>query len=129
VRDTIFISAAPGTAWPLSITAVERLLESRFPDAQFFRKHAPVSGKDYVDFEVTLAGESRIGSYFDQGRLILRDGEPALWADTIVWFLRHLPRETPTVAMVEVNPEVVPIPPGADADTVREMLDSLMLAE
>jgi hypothetical protein len=57
------------------------------------------------------------------------NGEPALWADTIVWFLRQVPIQTSRVAMVEANPETVPIPPGADVDTVREMRDSLMLAE
>lgn len=125
MQDSIFISAPPQKSWPLSITMVEARLKEQFPDVRCFREHLEVSDQHYLDFQMTLDGQLRTGVFFDHSYLILKDGPTTLWANTIVWFLSLLPAGTPAVAMVETNPEVVPIPPRADAETIRQLLDSL----
>lgn len=129
MQDAIFVAAAPGTTWPLTYQDVERHLEARFPGAQCSHKFAPVSRTEYLDFEMVLDDMSRHGSYFDRSHLILRDGSPQFWADTIVWFLGLLPAGTPAVAMVESNPEPTAIPAGAEPQEIQELLDTLINAE
>jgi hypothetical protein len=130
MQDAIFIAAPPGTSWPLTCQDVEQHLQARFPHARTFQKFAPVSSKNYVDFEVTLGDMARHGSYFDNSNLILRDGSPEFWADTIVWFLSLLPTGTSAVAMVEGNPELIePIAVGASQDEIQDLLESLIEAE
>ncbi|MFJ1796573.1 hypothetical protein [Kitasatospora griseola] len=125
--DAIYIAAPEGTTWPLAGQDIERLLEARFPDVRIQHKYAPVSRANYTDFEMTVDGEVRHGSYFDHRHLILRDGTPELWADDIVWFLGLLPPGTPAVAMVESNPDTIPaIPPAATVHEIRELLDGLL---
>lgn len=126
MQGSIFIAATPGTSWPLDLDTVSRYWRERFPATQLFRKHAPVSDTDYVDFQIELDGEVRVCSYFADSKLILNDGTAALWADTIVWFLGLLPAGATAVAMVEVNPDAIrPVPAGADAATIVGFLDSL----
>jgi hypothetical protein len=128
VQDAIFIAAPPKTEWPLTMDTLGQRLPEQFPQVQVFPpQQGAASGKHYIPFEVTLDGEVRHGTFFDRSHLILNDGPPALWADTIAWFLRLLPPGTPAVAMVEVNPEqVVAIPPAADAAAIRALLDELI---
>jgi hypothetical protein len=47
-------------------------------------RQAGSGGEDYIDFQATVDGQLRTGSYFDRATLILWDGPPQLWADTIV---------------------------------------------
>jgi hypothetical protein len=62
--------------------------------------------------------------------LILCDGPPELWADTIVWFLSQLPSDAAVVAMVESSPEqIAPVPRTADPAAVRDLLDQLAHAD
>ncbi|MFD8781274.1 hypothetical protein [Kitasatospora sp. NPDC059599] len=125
--DTIFIAAAPGTTWPPSRDDAEEHLLTRFPDTRTWRKHAPATGRDYLDFQVEIDGEIRLGSYFEHRNLVLTDGTPDVWADTIAWFLNLLPADSRVVAVVESNPDSVrAIPPGADAEQIREILQSLV---
>lgn len=128
MEDAILVAAPPGTEWPLTMENLGRRLAEQLPEVRVFpAKQGAASGKQYIPFEVTLEGEVRHGTYFDRSHLILNDGPPELWADTIVWFLALLPPGTPAVAMVETNPEdVVPIPPAADAETIRALLDELV---
>ncbi|MFJ2868227.1 hypothetical protein [Kitasatospora sp. NPDC087314] len=65
--DTIHLGAAPGTTWALSPQEAEEHLHARFPDMQLWHEHAPVSGKDYVTFQVDLEGMTRSGCYFEGG--------------------------------------------------------------
>lgn len=125
MQDAIFIAASPGTSWPLTIEEFEVRIRERYPEVLTSAKYEPVGDHDYLAFEVDLDGERRHGSYFDRSHLILSDAPPAFWTDTIVWFLALLPAGTPAVAMVETNPDTVPVPPGATADGVRELLDAL----
>lgn len=126
MQGTIFIAAPPGTIWPLTLDGVEQQLRQRFPDVAIYRRHASVSGVDYLDFQVTVDEMARISSYFDDGKLVLNDGSSADWADTIVWFLGLLPLGTPAVAMLEENPdEVVPVSSGASAAAIEALLDGL----
>lgn len=130
MQGSIFIAATPGTSWPLDLDTVSRHWRERFPDTQLFRKHAPVSDTDYVDFQLELDGEIRACSYFADSKLILNDGTSTLWADTIVWFLRLLPAGSTAVAMVEVNPdEIAPVPAGVDAAAIVGLLDRLADAD
>ncbi len=126
MHGTIFIAAPPNARWPLTLDGVEGQLRQRFSDVEIFRRHAAVSDRDYLDFQITVDGLIRISSYFDDGRLILNDGSSADWADTIVWFLGLLPPGTPAVAMIEENPdETAVIPPGAKAQAIEALLDGL----
>ncbi|MER7850897.1 hypothetical protein ABTZ03_44030 [Kitasatospora sp. NPDC096077] len=124
--DTIYLGAAPGTTWALTPEEAEEHLQVRFPGMESWLKHAPVSDKDYVDFDVEVDGEVRQCSYFGGGQLILRDGDPAVWADTIAWFLGLLPPEARTVAMVAANPDNVRVvPPGSSTSEIEGLLQSL----
>ncbi|MFD4904223.1 hypothetical protein [Kitasatospora purpeofusca] len=124
--DTIHLGAAPGTTWTLSPHDAEDHLRARFPGLQTWNERAPASGKEYVTFQVDLGGESRRGSYFERGHLILDDGDADLWAETAAWFLALLPPDARTVAMIDSNPDSVrTVPPGADTAQVREILQSL----
>jgi hypothetical protein len=55
----------------------------------------------------------------------LEDGDPAVWADTIAWWLSLLPAGTPTVTMTDANTNPVAIETTSDAAQVRELLDRL----
>jgi hypothetical protein len=130
MMTTIFVAAPGPRTWPLTLEQFAARLGERWPQAGIFAHHAPVSDEDYLDFQVDLEGMTRTGSYYDRSNLILGDGDPEFWADTIVWFLGLLPADAEAVAMVEVNPEhTAPIPPGADAETIRALLDGLAEAE
>ncbi|MFD4394195.1 hypothetical protein [Kitasatospora sp. NPDC058478] len=124
--DTIYIGAAPGTTWPITPEEAGDHLLGRFPDMESWHKHAPVSEKDYIDFDVELDGTTRQCSYFEHGQLILRDGDATLWADTIAWFLSLLPADARAVAMVASNPDNVRvIPPHSSVQDIEELLQSL----
>jgi hypothetical protein len=125
MQDGIFIAAPPGADWPLTIEDFEVRILERYPDALCTAKHEAIGDEDYLAFEVDIEGERRHGSYFDRAQFILRDAPPAFWADTIVWFLSLLPAGTPAVAMIETNPDIVPVPPGASADEIRNLLEAL----
>ncbi|MGW3124575.1 hypothetical protein ACWDBW_47050 [Streptomyces sp. NPDC001107] len=125
MQDGIFIAAPPGTDWPLTMEEFEARIRERCPDVLCTSKHAVIGDEDYLAFEADIDDERRHGSYFDHAQLILRDAPPAFWADTIVWFLSLLPAGTPAVAMVETNPDIAPVPPGASADEIRNLLEGL----
>jgi hypothetical protein len=130
VHDAIYIAAPPGTTWPLDLDTADQRLQEHFPDLRARLKHAPLAGKDYLEFETTLAGEPRHASYFDRSHLILRDGPPAFWAETIAWFLTLMPEDTAAIAMLETNPEhLAPLPPRPTAEQVLELLETLEQAE
>lgn len=127
MQDAIFIAAPPGTSWPLDMQTLGLRLRDQLPDVHVSApRQAGSSGEDYIDFQATVDGQLRTGSYFDRATLILRDGPPELWADTIVWFLAQLSGGATAVAMVESNPEqVAPVPPTATAAEVRALLEQL----
>lgn len=130
MMTTIFVAAPEPGTWPLTLDQFEARLQERWPEAETFAHHAPISDQDYLDFQVDLDGMTRTASYYDRSTLILGDGDPEFWADTIVWFLGLLPTHAQSVAMVEVNPEhTAPIPPGATAEDIRNLLDALTEAE
>jgi hypothetical protein len=130
VNDAIYIAAPPGTTWPLDRDTLDQRLQERFPDLRASLKHAPVRDQDYLDFETTLEGLPRHGAYFDRTHLILRDGPPALWADTVAWFLSLLPHDAEAVVMLEANPEhVAPLPRTATPEQITALLGELEQAE
>lgn len=127
MQDSIFIAAPQGTSWPLALETFGTRFEQQWPEARIFPpERGGASNEDYINFQVTLDGQLRTGSYFDRSTLILRDGPPQVWAETITWFLRLLPAGTPAVAMCESNPEEVrPIPANSDTETIRRLLEAL----
>ncbi|MDH6113566.1 hypothetical protein P3T36_005271 [Kitasatospora sp. MAP12-15] len=125
--DGIFIAAPPGAAWPLGLAEFEARVRDHIPLVLCFTRHDPVQRRDYLNFEADLDGMRRHGSYFEHSNLVLSDGDPAFWADTITWFLSLLPAAAPAVAMAESNPDdVVPVPAGASAEQIRDLLDTLV---
>jgi hypothetical protein len=130
VNDAIYIAAPPGTHWPLDLDTLDLRLQERFPDLRAFLKHAPVRDQDYLDFQTTLEGLPRHGTYFDRTHLILRDAPASLWAETIAWFLSLLPPDAEAVAMLETNPEhTAPMPRTATPEQITALLDELEQAE
>jgi len=126
--DTFFVNAPQGTAWPLGIDTVDQRLQERFPGMQAWIRHAPVLNKDYLDFDVVLAGTRRSGAYYQGGPLILNDGDEADWAPTIAWFLSLLPPGTPAVSMRETNPDqIVPLPADPSTAQIQQLLEELAL--
>jgi hypothetical protein len=124
---TIHIAAPEGTRWPLDMTTFSRRLGERLPGVNVHTpKRTAVGDADYVPFESEIDGETRHGLYADGTQLILEDGTPEFWSATIVWFLGLLPAGSGAVALVDVNPEeIAPIPSGADAEAVEEVLNRL----
>ena len=124
---TIHILAPEGTRWPLDMAIFGSQLSVRIPGVSIRGpKQTSVGGVDYVPFEGEIAGEVRHGLYAAGTQLILEDGSPEFWSDTIVWFLDLLPPGSRVMAMVEVNPqEIAPIPAGADAATIEAVLNRL----
>ena len=108
----LFLGAPEGQSWPLSLDDVEPRLRERFPEAHIARKTSRVTGKTRLTFSVRLPdGQPRHGIYVDQDNLALSDGDPAVWADTIAWFLGLLPPGTRTVAMRGEGPTLAELPP------------------
>jgi hypothetical protein len=127
---TIFIAAPKRGTWPLTLDQFDMRLRERWPQAETFAHHAPISNEDYLDFQIDLDGVTRTASYYDRSNLILGDGDPEFWADTIVWSLGLLPADAQAVAMVEANPEyTAPVPQGASAEAIRLLLDGLAEGE
>lgn len=125
MADSIFVAAAPPTSWPLDLTSLEGQLRSRWPEARTAVRHSPATNEDYLAFEVDLDGERRHGAYFDHQHLLLEDGTPTFWAETITWFLALLPGDAQVVCMTEAVPEPIPMPRHADVDHVISVLESL----
>jgi hypothetical protein len=125
MADSLFVAAAPPTGWPLDLAGLESQLRTRWPEAHTAVRHSPATDEDYLAFEIDLDGERRHGAYFDHKYLLLEDGTPRFWADTIVWFLALLPRDAQIVCMTEGVPEPIPMPRYADADQVTSVLESL----
>lgn len=125
MSDAIFIAAPPNTTWPLDLNGFESPLRARWPEVHTVVRQAPATDDDYLAFELDLAGERRHGAYFDRRYLLLEDGTPALWADTIAWFLSLLPTEAQVVCMTEAVPQPVPMPRRADAEQITAVLESL----
>ncbi len=125
MSDAIFIAAPPNTTWPLDLTDFEGSLQTHWSDVHVTPRHAPATNEDYLAFELDLEGERRHGAYFDHRYLLLEDGTPALWADTIAWFLGLLPTDAQVVCMTEAVPQPIPMPRQASADQVIAVLDSL----
>lgn len=124
MTDSIFVAAAPPTTWPLDLASVDSQLRARWPEVGTAVRHAPATSEDYLAFELDLDGERRHGAYFDHKYLLLEDGTPTFWADTIVWFLTLLPGDAQVVCMTEAVPEPIPMPRHADADQVISVLAS-----
>jgi hypothetical protein len=127
LSGSLFIAAPQGARWPLTLDEVEAHLRQRFPDAVITRETMATSGEPYLDFHVRLAdGTPRQGVYVERGNLVLSDGLPADWAETIAWFLGLLPPGTPTVVMVEDNPVPVPLPEATTTpEAIQELLENL----
>jgi hypothetical protein len=126
--DTFIVSAPEGHWWPLEITAVGQRLRERFPEMRSRISHAPALGRDYLGFEIALAGTWRIGAYHGGGPLILNDGDAADWAPTIARFLGLLPARGPAVVMRESNPEhIAPLPPDPSPAQIQQVLESTLV--
>lgn len=125
MADSIFIAAAPSTTWPLDMTGLGGQLRSRWPEIHMTARHAPATNDDYLAFELDLDGGRRHGAYFDRKYLLLEDGTPKFWAETITWFLSLLPADARVVCMTEAVPEPIAMPRHADADHVTAVLGSL----
>ncbi|MGK4585216.1 hypothetical protein [Kitasatospora sp. HPMI-4] len=84
-----------------------------------------------ADFRERLAQDDRARAPLFRGRLDRRLARPPAE-------LRHrgrpgliglLPQGAPVVAMVESNPDAVPVPSGASRGEIQELLDTLLEAE
>jgi hypothetical protein len=123
--DTIFIAAAPATTWPLDLTGFGERLRDRWPEVRLTARPALAPNHGRLAFELDIDGERRHGTYFDRRYLVLEDGTPRFWAETIAWFLALLPADAQVVCLTEAVPEPVPLRRDADADQVVAVLESL----
>jgi hypothetical protein len=125
MSDAIFIAAPPNTTWPLDLTGFDGPLRTRWPAVHTEIRQAPVNNEDYLAFELDLDSERRHGAYFDRRYLLLEDGAPAFWADTIAWFLSLLPTDAQVVCMTEAVPQPIPMPRQAGAEQIVAVLEAL----
>jgi hypothetical protein len=66
MSDTIFIAAPEGASWSLTREEMEARIRARWPNAHTAMKSIPVTGADYVAFEVDIDGFRRHGMYVDR---------------------------------------------------------------
>lgn len=125
MSDAIFIAAPPNTTGPLDLAGFERELRARWSEVHTAARQAPATNEDYLAFELDLDGEGRHGAYFDHRYLLLEDGTPAFWADSIAWFLSLLPIDAQVVCMAESAPQPTPMPRQADPGQITTVLESL----
>jgi hypothetical protein len=122
----LYVAAPEGQQWPMDLDAAEASLRQHWPDIRLSRPTSAVNGQRYLSFDVVVDGAARYGTYADRFCLTLAEGSPQVWADTIVWFLGLLPAGTAAVAMAEEDPErIVPVPPAASAEQIRELYEGL----
>ena len=128
MSSTLYIVAPEGRPWPIGLDAAEASLREHWPTASVKRVVSAVNGKPYLSFDVQLNGIARWGTYAasDVTCLSLSDADPAGWADTIVWFLGLLPAGSTALAAVAENPKMIPLPPTASAQDVREAFERLV---
>jgi hypothetical protein len=125
MRTTIFLSPPEGDTWPLDVDAAERHFRGRWPTIGPMRGTGHPAPRQTIDFDVSLNGQTVSVVYQDGGPLVLNDGTPEEWADTIVWFLDLLPADASVVTMTDVNPSPVPLDRAASVDYIRRLLDAL----
>jgi hypothetical protein len=125
MRTTIFLSPPEGDTWPLAVDAAEPLFRDRWPGINPIRGEGHPATRRLLDFDLHLNGDRVSVVFQDGGPLVLNDGTPAQWAETIAWFLSLLPADASVVTMTEYNPTPVPLDRNASADNVRRLLDSL----
>lgn len=125
MADSIFVAAAPATTWPLDMAGLASQLRTRWPEVHTSTWHSPATDENYLAFELDLDGECRHGAYFDHRYLLLEDGTPKFWVETITWFLSLLPGDAQVVCMTEAVPEPILMPRHAGADQVVSVLASL----
>ena len=125
MRTAIFLSPAEGDTWPLDVDAAEGHFRDRWPSISPMRGTGHPATKPTLDFDVKLHGQTVSVVYQDGGPLVLNDGTPEEWADTIVWFLNLLPADASVVTMTDFNPSPVPLERSTDADYIRRLLDAL----
>jgi hypothetical protein len=124
---SLFLAAAPGTTWTLPAETFEEQLRRRFPDAQVHHADSRVADEHYIIFSVPLDGMPRGGNYSVGHTLVVNDGTPAEWADTLAWFLSLLPTDSGVVAMAENNPRtIVPVPRDSDAAYLQPLFEQLV---
>jgi hypothetical protein len=104
------------------MASLESQLRTRWPEVHTAARHSSATDEDYLAFELDLDGERRHGSYFDRKYLLLEDGTPTFWAETITWFLALLPSDAHVVCMTDAVPEPIPMPRHANADQVVSAL-------
>jgi hypothetical protein len=125
MRTTIYLGAAPGHHWPIDLDTAEVQLRRRWPEIVVRRLDSHVTGKQRLSCDVIVDDQPMPLIYEADGPLVLEDGDPAVWADTIAWWLSLLPAGTPTVTMTDANTNPVAIETTSDAAQVRELLDRL----
>ncbi len=127
--DKIYVAAPEQVRWPLTLDQVEAALRSHLPTATVARQHAVVGDHDYLSFVVPADDQDRHGLYIEPGNLTLLYGSPTDWAPTSEWFLTLLPAGPAAIALVESNTaNPIPVPDGATADQIRDLLDRLIAA-
>jgi hypothetical protein len=123
----IHILAPEGTQWPLGVDAFEGRLRQGLPGAILTPRTQTSSGAVGVPFKIDDDDdELHEGLYIEGEQLILFGGTPEIWSNTIAWFLGLLPAGSPSLAMVEVNPEAIaPIPHGVGAADIEALLNRM----
>lgn len=123
MRTTIYLSAPEGQRWRLDADTVEERIQHRWPQVAVRRTTGRATGSERLSCAIDLGEQEGRLVYQQGGPLVLDDGEPGEWSDTIAWFLAMLPAGSGTVAMTGHNRAVVPVARGATADQIRDLLD------
>jgi hypothetical protein len=124
MQDRIHIGSPADKPWPLTLTEFETSLHQRWPQAHTTIKQAVRSHNDYLAFHLTLDDQDRNAAYFPHEQIVLSDGTPTLWADTIAWFLNLLPDDAEVVCMKETSEGLTPLPRHATTQQITEILNN-----
>jgi hypothetical protein len=111
----------------LDLDLIESHLRTRFPQARIRRRRGAATQVEYVRFDTEIAGLRRQGMCFDRGGIVVSDGSPEDWADTLSWYLPLLPSDAPVVAMTEHNQDLTPIPSDATPTQIQQVFEQMMV--
>jgi hypothetical protein len=121
----LYVVAPEGRPWQVDLATAEASLRQHWPAASVTRQVSVVNDVPYLSFDVEINGSPRWGTLQPGVCLTLREGSPAVWAETIVWFVGQLPAGSTAFAAMGENPDLAPLPAGATTRDVQDLYERL----
>jgi hypothetical protein len=121
----LYVVAPEGRPWLVDLATAEASLRQHWPSASVTRQVSVVNDIPYLSFDVEINGSPRWGTLQPGVCLTLREGSPADWAETIVWFVSQLPAGSIALAAMGENPDMAPLPAHPTTRDVQDLYERL----